>query len=132
MLRAAPPYSLAAPTFPFRSIAALAGRAPLGGEREVAMAALMAGRLAAAMVPPHSVSREGRVARAAGARIWFSTLTLPAATRTPIARMLDATERDDPAVMAVALAELATVLGPMLDRGSKAELAAVVASLEKR
>src|SRR5687767_5598632 len=39
---ASPPYGLAAARFPCRALAARAGRAPLGGEREVALACWLA------------------------------------------------------------------------------------------
>ena len=40
-----PPYALTAPVFRFRHLAALAGRAPIGGAREVALACFVAARL---------------------------------------------------------------------------------------
>src|SRR5690349_12491010 len=42
----APPYALSSPAFRFRALAVLAGRAPLGGQREVALATYLAARLA--------------------------------------------------------------------------------------
>src|SRR5204863_7354540 len=41
-----PPYALSAPVFKFRHLATLAGRAPIGGAREVALACFVAARLA--------------------------------------------------------------------------------------
>src|SRR5215216_5312955 len=41
-----PPYALPAPVFRFRNLATLAGRAPIGGAREVALACFVAARLA--------------------------------------------------------------------------------------
>jgi hypothetical protein len=124
------PYSLASPTFPFRALAALTGRLPLGGERELALATLMAARLASAAVPPHQLSAPARHSRAAGARVWFSTLTLPAAVRAPIARLLEATVQDDAATIASALTEVVTAAAPVLDRPARAELAGLVGALE--
>ena len=40
-----PPYALPAPVFRFRNLATLAGRAPIGGAREVALACFVAARL---------------------------------------------------------------------------------------
>ena len=129
MLGAAPPYSLHAPRFPFRALAALAGRAPIGGEREVALAALMAVRLASGFVPANGLSSSAHVSRAAGARVWFSTLTLPSATRAPIGRFVDAAEGEDRLKVAQALAEVAKALGAMLDVASRAEMAGVIRTL---
>ena len=75
-----PPYSLIAPAFAFRSLAALAARAALGGPRETALATLIAARLAAGAAPPLSLAQSLRTARADAARVW---LTL---RRTPRAR----------------------------------------------
>ena len=41
----APPYALTPTTFRFRALAALAGRAPLGGGRETALASYVVARL---------------------------------------------------------------------------------------
>jgi len=46
VLFAAPPYALAPTSFRFPALAALAGRAPLGGQREVVLAAYVVARLA--------------------------------------------------------------------------------------
>ena len=125
------PYSLAAPTFPFKALTAAAGRLPIGGEREIALAALMAARLASGLLPPAPLCISTRESRAAGARIWFSTLTLPAATRAPIARLVDATEGEDRMRVAAAMAEVALAATQVLDRRSRAELEAIVAELER-
>ena len=88
MIAAVPPFSLDAPIFRCRALAALAGRAPLGGEREMALATLMAARLAEGMLPDVALSPMARQSRGAGARLWFSAMTLPAATRLPLARVV--------------------------------------------
>lgn len=132
MIGTAPPYSLAAPTFRFRALASLAGRAPLGGEREMALAGLMAARLADAFLLEVPLSTAARASRAAGARVWCSTLTLPAAARIPLARVVDASETGDRQHVAELLAAFATVAGPVLDAPSRAELADLAASLAAR
>ena len=132
MIGIAPPYSLAAPTFRFRAIASLAGRAPLGGEREMALAALMAARLADAHLLEVPLSATARASRAAGARVWCSTLTLPAAARIPLVRVVDASEHGDRKHLGEMLAAFATVAGPVLDPASRVELADLVTSLNTR
>jgi hypothetical protein len=124
------PYSLSTPVFPFRALAALAGRLPLGGERELALAAFMAARLASGSLPPHPLSAAARQHRATAARVWFSTLALLPAARTPIARLVEATEREDPRTTAAALTDVVAIAAPILDRGARTELAELVAALE--
>ena len=129
MIGIGPPYSLAAPTFRFRALASLAGRAPLGGEREMALASLMAARLADGLLLEVPLSAAARAGRAAGARLWCSTLTLPAAARVPLARVVDATEDGARAQVAEALLAFAAMAGPVLDGASRTELADLVALL---
>lgn len=117
-----PPYGLEPARFRFRALAALAGRAPLGGEREVSLAALMAARLVAAAIPPHGLSRETRASRAAGARAWFASLTLQTTFRSPIARLIDATTGDDPVALGAALEAMRELSAPYLDAAAQQEL----------
>jgi hypothetical protein len=92
---ALPPYALAVPSFRFRALAALAGRAVLGGPREVVLACFVGARLAAALVrgAEPALTDEVRAARASGARTWLGAIALPASTRVPLARLIDATGR---------------------------------------
>ncbi|HVT38077.1 MAG TPA: hypothetical protein VHE78_03470, partial [Gemmatimonadaceae bacterium] len=83
-----PPYALATPVFPFRALALLAGRSPLGGPRETALATLIAARLAAAAAPPASLSGAIRAARAEAARAWITSVTLPAPERAALLRLV--------------------------------------------
>ena len=119
---ALPPYALAAPQFPFRALAGLAGRSQMGGEREVVLAALMTARLADGMLPPHALPRPARASRAAAARAWFASLTLQAAFRVPFARLIDETASDDHRAAAQHLALLRELLDPHLDPPAAAEL----------
>ena len=129
MIGASPPFSLTTPAFRFRAIALLAGRAPLGGEREMALAMLMAARLADGLVGRTPLSGMARRMRGAGARVWFSTLTLPAAVRIPIARVVEATEGDDRGLVAETLGAFAEIARPLLDSPSRAEITELLAAL---
>ena len=68
----------------------------MGGQRELALACYIGARLAAALSPsaPAGVSdADVRAARANGARAWLASAALPAATRVPLGRLIDATGR---------------------------------------
>ncbi len=117
-----PPYALATPSFPYRALAGLAGRAQIGGDREIALAALLAARLADGMLPPHPLSRETRAVRAAAARAWFASLTVQAAVRLPFLRLVDATAGTDPTAAARQLAAVHELLAAQLDAAASAEL----------
>ena len=90
-----PPYALATPRFRFRALAALVGRSALGGDREVALATLLAARLVVGALPPQPLPQGVRITRANGARAWFAALALPAALRQSLARLVDATTSVD-------------------------------------
>ena len=114
-------YGLEPPAFPFPALAALAGRLPLGGGREVALAALMSARLSQALRGATAVSAADRGARASAAKVWLASLALPANTRVPFARCLDATAGSALQV-AGALRSLVAVAGAHLDGASVQEL----------
>lgn len=125
----APPFAIGPLAFSFPALAAAAGRAPLGGAREVVLACFMAARLSAAVLPPVALSEAGRAARAASARAWLASLSLPAAMRIPLARLVDATGGDDRAALAAALDGVTAVTAPHLDPAARSELADLSAAL---
>lgn len=98
----------------------------------MALASLMAARLADGLLLEVPLSAAARSGRAAGARVWCSTLTLPAAARVPLARVVDATDDGDRTQVAEALSAFAAMAGPVLDGASRTELADLVASLRAR
>jgi hypothetical protein len=116
------PYALATPVFAFRSLAALAGRAPLGGPRETALATLIAARLVAGVTEPFPLLQPLRKARADAAKLWLSSVALPVPVRTAVVRLIDASVGEDRRVVAQALAKVTDVTAPQLDRGARSEL----------
>jgi len=116
-----PPYALTTPTFPFRALAALAGRAALGGEREVALATYLVARLAHDCLPDNELSPSTRIARSTAARAWLSSVTLPAGVRAPLARLTEATEGER-ATVAVAVTGVIAATTAYLDGPARSEL----------
>lgn len=126
-----PPYALSTPRFRFRALAALVGRSPLGGEREVALATLLAARLAVGALPPAPLPHGVRVTRANGARAWFAALALPNTLRQSLTRLLDATTSVDRDGLSAAFSTLIDVTSPQLDAAAVAELREVVRTLSQ-
>jgi hypothetical protein len=124
-----PPYALAPVVFRFRALTALAGRLPLGGEREVVMALLVGARLADGCTTRDALPGELRAARGQGARHWLGTLTLPAATRSAAQQVADASGGKSREGVATALDRLVTIAAPALDAPSRAELKQLLARL---
>jgi hypothetical protein len=121
-VHAHPPYALVTPAFHFRALAALAGRATLGGARELLVGALLMARLADACTGPHPLTTPQRRARANAARAWLASLTLPAIVRAVFSRVMEATATDDRRALAEAWDGLVSLVTPSLDMSSRAEL----------
>ncbi len=119
-----PPYAVTPPAFPCPALAALAGRAALGGAREAILACFMGARLArdAMDTTDSAVPPSLRQARARGARAWLGALAVPTAVRAPVAKLIDASAGDDPAAMRAPLASVIAVTASYLDAASRSEL----------
>ena len=115
------PYALDSLRFPLPALAALTGRLPLGGGREVALAALLVARLAQGVLPDEGLAAADRTTRAATAKVWLASLALPAPTRVPFARCLDATATS-PLATAGALRSLIAAINSHLDGAAVQEL----------
>ena len=125
-----PPYALSAPLFRFRNLAALAGRAPIGGAREVALACFVAARLVSDCCDPTlDIDEELRAARCAGAKGWLGTIAIPSPVRTPVAKLAEASALANPAVMAPLVGSLAKAAESFLDAPSRSELDGLAARL---
>ena len=128
VLLASPPYALAPTNFRFPALASLAGRAPLGGQREVVLAAYVAARLAHDTLAERGLSTEMRADRAAHARTWLATLALPAAARAALQRSIDASAAD-PRAVAETVGGVVKAIDNYLDPPSRLELAQLVSVL---
>lgn len=115
------PYALEPLRFPFPALAALSGRLPLGGGREVALAALLVARLTQGVLPEEGLSVADRTTRAAAAKVWLASLALPAPTRTPFVRGVDASVAT-PLIAAGALRSLIAAINAHLDGAAVQEL----------
>ena len=124
------PYALSTPAFPFRHLALLAGRAPIGGARDVALGCLMAARLAAECGPAAlELTDEARQARAVAAKSWLGALTLPAAVRTSLVRCIEGSAKANAAMLAREIAAVRAACTNYLDAASRAELDALAEGL---
>jgi hypothetical protein len=115
------PFALETLRFPFPALASLAGRLPLGGGREVALASLLTARLALSVSTGDSLPPADRASRAAAAKVWLASLALPATTRVPFARCVESTT-GTPLQVAGALRSLVAAAGAHLDGPSVQEL----------
>ena len=130
MIVSQPPYALAPTPFRFPALASLAGRAPLGGDREVALATYLAARLAHDTLADGGLSEPVRAERAVSAKSWLATLSLPAAIRTALARLVEASGGDARGV-APALRAVIAATSSRLDQGSRLELNRLAERIER-
>ena len=117
-----PPYAVPTTSFRFAALATLAGKAPLGGRREVALAVYLAARLADDTLPERGVSAEARVERAAHAKSWLSSMALTVPVRSSLARLIEATASGTRTSAAAALTAVVATTSSQLDANARAEL----------
>lgn len=110
-------------------MAALAGRLPLGGERELVMTLMMGARLADGCTARAGLTSELRKARATGARHWIGALALTAAARSAAYQVAESTTGESKDGVVTALERLMAIAAPHLDPTSRAELKQVVSAL---
>ena len=123
-----PPYALAPTTFRFPALAQLAGRTPLGGQREVALATYVAARLAHDALPERGLTDAIRTERVLGAKTWLANLALPAPVRPALVRLVEASAVGLEQT-AEALRSVIVVTATLLDSKAKLELDQLVAAL---
>ena len=88
----------------------------------MALATLLAARLAVGALPSQPLPHGVRLTRANGARAWFAALALPVTLRQPLARLVDATASLDRDGLESALRAVIDAGMPQLDAAALAEL----------
>jgi hypothetical protein len=126
----APPYALATPVFRFKALASHAGRASLGGDREIALACFAIARLAAGMLPPFLLAPGESATRIANTKQWLSAIALSPAIRAACSGAADAVATNNRRVAMTAISTLIETCAGHLDQGSIAELHELMAELD--
>ena len=125
----APPYALETPVFRFKAIVSHAGRASLGGDREIALACFAVARLALGMLPPYMLAPGEAAMRVANTRQWLSSISLPTASRAACSAVTDAVLSNNRRTVVHAVSGLIEACIRHLDQGSVAELHELMAEL---
>ena len=132
-LPAPPPYGLSTPVFRFRALATLAGRAPLGGAREVALATYLVARLVDDCLPEKELPVEARAERSTGARAWLANVALPTPVRASLTKVIDATSAaENHGEICSALTSMIAVIDSYMDAASRMELARLEREFARR
>jgi len=124
-----PKFALVTPSFRFRSLAAAAGRASLGGDRETLLATLQLGRLCAGMLPPFELTREQTTERTENTKLWLSSLAVPSGIRSTAFGVIGAITGQDRARLAVAFEDLVKAAPAQLDEAARMELTHLIQEL---
>ena len=124
-----PRFALATPHFRFRALATFAGRAALGGDREVALACLVVARLASGLLAPFDIQAADVRSRSAAAKHWLSSLALPSSIRIPLTHVADAVATGNPSTTRAALERMLVAVSRNIDESSAGEIRAIVAEL---
>jgi hypothetical protein len=117
------PYSLEPCTFAFPALASLAGRAPLGGPRELALACFLVGRIVrdasshGDLLAPDQLQH-----RIHGAKHWLGSAAIQAPVRTALSRLVEAASTRDRGAIRGAFEVVMTVTANQLDQGARLEL----------
>ena len=122
MIGQPPPFALGTPVFRFKALASHAGRASLGGDREVALACFGVARLAAGLLPPYLLAPGDLTSRIAATRQWLSSLTLSNPARAAAVSVIDAVAGGNRRSVVAALSGLIEAAVRQLDQASVAEL----------
>jgi hypothetical protein len=116
------PYSLEPCTFAFPALASLAGRAPLGGPRELALACFLASRILRDSVDADDLTAEQLQHRVQGAKHWLGSAAIQAPARSALVRLVEASFTRDRNAILTAFEVVMTVTANQLDQGARLEL----------
>ena len=122
MIGQLPPFALSTPTFRFRALASHAGRAALGGDREVALACFAVARLGAGLLPPVMLTPGDAATRATATRNWLASLTLAATARSAAVAAINAIAGGNKRSAAESVRSLAKAAAPQIDTASANEM----------
>ena len=101
----------------------MAGRAPLGGPREIALAVFLVARVVSdASSGKTTLSSDQKQERAQGVKHWLGSASLPGPVRNALSRLTDLTVREDRMAIRAALDSVMAVTANQLDSGARLEL----------
>jgi hypothetical protein len=126
-----PPYALVPTAFPFPALAAMAGRAPLGGPRETALACFLVARLAGELTAGERFPQEQQRARVQGVKHWLGAGALPGPLKAALARLAESTLSEDREVAKSAVDSVIAVTANQLDPGARLELSRLSQAIVK-
>lgn len=126
-----PPYALEPTAFPFPALAAMAGRAPLGGPRETALACFLVARLAGEIADGHGLPSDQQRARVQGVKHWLGASALSGSLKAALTKLAESTLSEDREVSKSAVDSVIAVTANQLDPGARLELSRLAQAIVK-
>jgi hypothetical protein len=109
----------------------MAGRAPLGGPRESALACFLVARIVAEFADGQRLPADQQKARVQGVKHWLGAAALPTPLKTALTRMAESTISEDREVAKSALDSVIAVTANQLDPGARLELSRLAQAIVK-
>lgn len=100
----------------------MAGRAPLGGPREIVLACFLVSRLVMDAVKGGVLTTDQRESRAQSAKHWLGSAAIPGQVKSALTRLAEATATGDRSAVKTALDSVMTVTANHLDSAARLEL----------
>lgn len=117
------PYALEPTAFPLPALAAMAGRTPLGGPREIVLACLLVARIVIDATSRDGVlTDEQKRARAKEAAQWLGSAAIPTPVRSALTGLTEAAAAANTGDLRAALDSVMTVTANHLDPSARLEL----------
>jgi hypothetical protein len=126
-----PPYALEPTAFPFPALAAMAGRAPLGGPREAALACFIVARVVGEFAAGDRLAPDQQRTRVQGVKQWLGSAAVPAPLKAVLTKLVESTISEDREVAKSALDSVIAVTANQLDPGARLELSRLAQAVVK-
>jgi hypothetical protein len=117
--------------FPFPGLAAMAGRAALGGPRETALACFLVARIVGEFADGQRLPVDQQRSRVQGVKHWLGSAAIAAPIRTALVKLAESTLTEDREVAKSALDSVIAVTANQLDPGARLELSRLSQAIVK-
>lgn len=118
--------------FPFPALAMMAGRASLGGPREIALACFLVARMVVdTALAGDILSADQKESRAQAAKHWLGGAAIPVQVRSALSKLAESTAGDDRNAIKAALDSVMTVTANHLDSGARLEFGRLAQAIAK-
>ena len=109
----------------------MAGRAPLGGPREAALACFLVARVVGEFATGDRLAADQQRARVQGVKHWLGAAAVPTPLKAALTKLVESTISEDREVAKSALDSVIAVTANQLDPGARLELSRLAQAVVK-